>query len=317
MDNNSWRGRLLGAFIGFFLPVTGGVLLGFFLGWLLIDRPRNLELENARRARETFSNARTRRELIEYTFALMGYVARGAGRINEDQIRKAEQFMTIMKLDDETRAMAARAFNSGKSADFNLDSVISAILNEITRDTTVLSYVLEIQVQIALADGRLEDLEYQRLLEIAVKLGFNAEAMEQLIRIRVAEMEFRSGKFSGGTYTGGAYGGTGQQSSGGYYGSGSSQGSYGSGEQQRGSYSGSTGSAEADKLAKAYEILGVTSTDSWETIKKAHKRLMLKYHPDRLASQGLPPEMVRMYTEKAKDIQAAFDLVKKYREHDK
>ena len=40
---------------------------------------------------------------------------------------------------------------------------------------------------------------------------------------------------------------------------------------------------------------------------------MLKYHPDRLASQGLPPEMVRLYTQKAQDIQAAFDLIKKAR----
>lgn len=314
MDNNSWRGRLLGAFIGFFLPVTGSLLLGFFLGWLLIDRPRNIELENARRAKETFTNTKTRSELIEYTFALMGYVARGAGRINEDQIRKAEQFMTIMKLNDELKAMAARAFNAGKAADFNLDSVTNAILSDITRDPTVLSYILEIQVQIALADGRLEDLEYQRLLEIAVKLGFNAAAMQELIRIRVAEMEFRNGTYSSGTYTGGAYHGGGQQSSGGAYGAGGGEQYRSGGEEQHRSYSGSTGSAEADKLAKAYEILGVRSTDSWQDIKKAHKRLMLKYHPDRLASQGLPPEMVRMYTEKAKDIQAAFELVKKYRE---
>ena len=50
-----------------------------------------------------------------------------------------------------------------------------------------------------------------------------------------------------------------------------------------------------------------------DEVKKAHKRLMLKYHPDRLASQGLTPEMIKLYTEKAKDIQAAFDLIKKER----
>ena len=40
---------------------------------------------------------------------------------------------------------------------------------------------------------------------------------------------------------------------------------------------------------------------------------MLKYHPDRLAAQGIPPEMVNLYTQKAQDIQAAFALVKKAR----
>ena len=57
----------------------------------------------------------------------------------------------------------------------------------------------------------------------------------------------------------------------------------------------------------------MTADTPFEEIKKNHKRLMLKYHPDRLASQGLPPEMVRLYTQKAQDIQAAFDLIKKAR----
>ena len=50
-----------------------------------------------------------------------------------------------------------------------------------------------------------------------------------------------------------------------------------------------------------------------EEVKRAHKRLMLKYHPDRLASQGLPPEMIKLYSQKAQDIQAAYNLIKESR----
>ncbi|MCR5536383.1 MAG: DnaJ domain-containing protein, partial [Succinivibrio sp.] len=117
--------------------------------------------------------------------------------------------------------------------------------------------------------------------------GVSRSAMDNLIRVRMAEMRFSN-------YYQGGY---------------SEQSSY-SGDEQQDKY---TERVEEDKLAAAYQILGVDKDTPFEEIKKAHKRLMLKYHPDRLASQGLSQEMVNMYTEKAKDIQAAFDLIKKQR----
>lgn len=41
--------------------------------------------------------------LIYYTFALMGYVARGAGRVNQDHIAIAEHYMHLMQLDTALR----------------------------------------------------------------------------------------------------------------------------------------------------------------------------------------------------------------------
>ena len=38
--------------------------------------------------------------------------------------------------------------------------------------------------------------------------------------------------------------------------------------------------------------------------------MMLKYHPDRLASQGLPEDMIVVYTEKAKAVQVAFEYLR-------
>ncbi len=82
-------------------------------------------------------------------------------------------------------------------------------------------------------------------------------------------------------------------------------------EDESRSYNGNYSSQS--KLDAAYKVLGIEKSASDDEVKKAHRRLMLKYHPDRLASQGLTEEMIRMYTEKAKDIQAAFDLIKKER----
>ena len=69
----------------------------------------------------------------------------------------------------------------------------------------------------------------------------------------------------------------------------------------------------ADDLALAYEALGVTADASDADIKKAYRKLMSQYHPDKLMGQGLPEDMIKAATERSQEIQAAYDLIKKSR----
>jgi len=61
----------------------------------------------------------------------------------------------------------------------------------------------------------------------------------------------------------------------------------------------------------AYDILGVTPKDDAQTVKKAWRKLMSQHHPDKLAAKGLPPEMLEIANQKAQDIQAAYEKIKK------
>lgn len=72
-----------------------------------------------------------------------------------------------------------------------------------------------------------------------------------------------------------------------------------------------TNSAEA--LEAAYKALGVTQESTDAEIKRAHRKLMSQYHPDKLMGQGVPEDMIAMATEQAKEIQLAYDLIKKSR----
>ncbi len=301
--NTSYKGRVIGFILGFIFANFFGAILFMILGYLFFDRPANLKNQQNEEAVRAFtSNANYNESLVKVTFALMGYVARGAGRVNESHIEKSSQIMNVMGLNSQMRKMAIDAFNSGKSEDFNLNDTISEIKSLIGNNFSFVNFILEIQVQLALSDGVLEDEEYRRLMDIAVKLGASRDSMEQYIRSRYNEMHFEQqfGDFYRSRYERG--------NTGSGYDYSRSDSSY---DNSSSSYSGS--GFGSSKLDSAYKILGVESTASDDEIKKAHKRLMLKYHPDRLASQGLTPEMIKLYTEKAKDIQAAFDLIKKER----
>ncbi len=54
-----------------------------------------------------------------------------------------------------------------------------------------------------------------------------------------------------------------------------------------------------------YEVLGVNPTDDEETIKKAYRNLVKKYHPDRYVNSPLKDEA----SEKLKEINLAYDII--------
>jgi DnaJ like chaperone protein len=62
---------------------------------------------------------------------------------------------------------------------------------------------------------------------------------------------------------------------------------------------------------KYYTILGCTRSDSIDTIKKQYRKLASDYHPDKIIAKGLPEEFVKFANDKFKEIQEAYDAIKK------
>lgn len=76
---------------------------------------------------------------------------------------------------------------------------------------------------------------------------------------------------------------------------------------------GSQQRSSSSDIADAYKALGVTADNSNQEIKRAYRKLMSQYHPDKLTGQGVPEDMIAVATEQAKEIQVAYDLIKKQR----
>lgn len=316
----TWMGRILGLIIGLLIMGPIGGIIGLAIGYFAYDKPKNQNRLDAINAQRAFTGAsvspQSHARLIAITFSLMGYVARGAGVINQSHINAAEKIMAIMMLSEERRQEAIDAFEYGKSKDFDLSLEISKLRELVGMNPQIYAYLLEIQIVTAIADGRLDDGEHERLHLIAMALGVDRNQMEKLIRIRLAEQQFAqfSQRYAESRrrtyeqrYGSGSYSTYGNRNYENYNNSGYDEDAR---DEEQEDHSSTTSSATKSDLENAYEILGVTRDTPWEDIKRAHRKLMLKYHPDRLASQGLPPELVKLYTQKAQDIQAAFSLIK-------
>lgn len=69
----------------------------------------------------------------------------------------------------------------------------------------------------------------------------------------------------------------------------------------------------ATALDDAYKALGVNKDSSDQEVKRAYRKLMSQYHPDKLMGQGVPEDMIALATGQAQEVQVAYDLITKNR----
>lgn len=68
-----------------------------------------------------------------------------------------------------------------------------------------------------------------------------------------------------------------------------------------------------DQSDKYHAVLGCDRSDSDDFVKKQYRKLVNEYHPDKIASKGLPEEFTRFAEEKFREIQEAWENVRKER----
>lgn len=248
-----WSG---GQLIGFIMAIITVLILTMLFG-------RTSKMEHQRRQKLFF----------RITFEVMGFISKSKGNVTPTDIQQAAAIMDRMALSGNSRQAAEQAFNRGKNLHFDLDSNVDEFQTLFSERSDLVRFFLEIQVQVALADGPLSDEQRAALYLIAEKLGFSRRDFKSYLLI----FEHLHGYYD-----------TDEESE---------------SEPQQNSLS----------INEACQLLGVKINDDELVIKRAYRKLMIEHHPDKLVAKGLPPQMIVMATQKTQTIQAAYELVKRDR----
>ena len=67
-------------------------------------------------------------------------------------------------------------------------------------------------------------------------------------------------------------------------------------------------------LKKFYQLLGVSESDSLESIKNKYRNIIKEYHPDTIQGKGLPEEFINFANKKLVDFNEAYNEIKKHKE---
>ena len=215
----------------------------------------------------------TQKSFFDALFACLGHLSKADGRVTETEIRMVESLMQQMQISGEDRQRAIRLFNQGKQPDFDLDATLHPFVQHSIVRQDLRQMFMQIMVEAAFSSGTVSPAEHQVLQRIAGALRIPAQLFDAMLQARGA---------AGAQYAGGP----------------------GAGRRPAQSAAG---------LDQAYAQLGLTRTATDADIKKAYRKLVSQYHPDKLVSRGLPEEMMEMAKTRVRDINTAYDRIKQAR----
>jgi DnaJ like chaperone protein len=82
---------------------------------------------------------------------------------------------------------------------------------------------------------------------------------------------------------------------------------------QQGAHQQSAPGQRETELATAYTALGLKADATDAEVKRRYRKLMSENHPDKLIAEGVPDELLRVATERAQEITAAYEVIQQSR----
>jgi DnaJ like chaperone protein len=271
----NWGGKIIGGVLGLAAMGPWGAVVGAFIGHQFDTGATFGTLLGSGGADPKLVN-----ELFfPTTFRVMGHIAKADGRVSEQEIASARAVMHALRLNPAQMLAAMQYFNEGKQPDFDLDAALRRLRSAIAAYPDLANFMVEIQLQAALAGDGLTELPRARLRRVALLLGLGPAEFARLESV----LRWSYGMAGGAAgAAGGAGGGSGPNAA----------------------------PVSQERIAQAYTMLLAEPVMSDEQIVKCYRRQMSRHHPDKLRANGLPESMLERAKERTQQIQAAYELIR-------
>lgn len=243
---------------------------------------------------------------IAVMFEVAGQVCAAKGHVSDEDRSRVYDMIKKMQLDAETEVLSRYAFNMGQTKNYPLRTRLKQLYRAYSDDKRGLMLFCKNMLELALIDGRLHNNE-RRILNIIAD-EFRIPYAQMLIFASQTihkENEYRH------------YWQTNEQWK--------QQRQHARSEQRRQQYQQQQKQYQQQQRhnqqqqpeepfgTDPYLVLGISAKSNPQEIKQAYRRLMNKYHPDKLIKQNLSETEMQRATEHAQRIQAAYAYVKQLR----
>jgi DnaJ like chaperone protein len=233
-----------------------------------------------------------RAQFFDAAFSMLGKMAGADQAVRWSEFKAVEAFIDEqLELDIHSKTRALEAFTRARQSSASFQSCAAKYARMFQRSRAMLELMIDVLLSVAYADDLCSNHEEQ-LLRTALDIFGLKE--QDYARLRAKHLDLQRLKRAQ----------TEEEMS----------------QAQRYSYreefrqfghEAPKRTAPPSPLDRCYRILGCSSADTIQTVKAKYRKLVLQYHPDRLAAQGMPPEFTKFSTKRFREIQEAYDAIAK------
>lgn len=283
----NWAKWILGG-IGW---AAGGpicAIIGYFIGKTLGNNGPRIESGNewgqqtnsSSNHRGPYQNTGNQNDVYISLLVLIAAVMKADGDVKQSELNHVKAFLNKNYTEEEAKQLLATLRDIVKQ-----DIDVTSVCYQIKQNTnyTTRYHMFDFLYGLAGADNDFNASEEAVLNTIRRGLGIN---ISDFLSIRERHRGYSS--YNGGF--GGGFGGYGSSQGGSYNRSSSSQSTY---------------------TKDPYKVLGIDSSATDDEVKKAYRRLAMKYHPDKMESMG--ESMKKQAEAQFREINEAYEVIKKAR----
>lgn len=267
-----WWGKLIGAAFGYLISGPAGSIFGLLIG-NFFDRGMVQYIANPYWHFHTEKKRPVQTIFFETTFFTLGYLAKSDGHVSEEEIELATKLMKSLRLTKEQKDRARVLFNQGKQPNVN----IHATLTNFYRVTQYKPDLLNLFIQIQYRVVQLNPTSHQTITamnHILSNLGYAPLTQQQHHYDKQQQTDANWN--ANHRYT---------------------------------DYSYSNSPRHATGLHDAFERLNIPSNSTQQEVKRAYRRLISRYHPDKLIAKGESDMAIKLATIKTQEIREAYERI--------